>query len=114
MYGSESVRRRALRTFQGGKLKTSAGNFLPYNGAGAGGVGISLENAPNAQARFYVAGDIRVCENANLAALHTIWMREHNRVRESVWVWQRIRCRAKVLLLNIKLDSFPIQSWGCL
>lgn len=80
VYGSEAVRRKALRSFQGGKLKVSSGNFLPFNGAGAGGVGISLENAPNAQARFYVGGDIRVCENVNLAALHAIFLREHNRV----------------------------------
>lgn len=74
------MRRKALRSFQGGKLKTSGGNFLPFNGAGSGGVGISLENAPNAQSRFYVAGDIRVCENANLAALHALFLREHNLV----------------------------------
>lgn len=84
VYGSEAVRRKALRSFKGGKLKVSAGNFLPFNGAGAGGVGISLENAPNAQSRFYVGGDIRVCENANLAALHAIFLREHNRVADEI------------------------------
>lgn len=84
VYGSEAVRRKALRSFQDGKLKTSNGNFLPFNGAGAGGVGISLENAPNAQSRFYVAGDIRACENANLAALHAIFLREHNLVADEI------------------------------
>lgn len=61
-------------------MKTSGPNFLPFNGDGSGGVGLSLENAPDPTNRFYVAGDIRSCENVNLLALHTIWLREHNKV----------------------------------
>lgn len=54
--------------------------MLPFNGDGDGGVGISLENAPDPTNRFPVAGDIRVAENVNLQALHTVWLREHNKV----------------------------------
>lgn len=60
VYGSDSATAAALRTFSGGKLKTSAGDLLPLAG------------------NFFMAGDIRVNENAALIAIQTLWLREHN------------------------------------
>ena len=34
VYGSDAAAAAALRTFSGGKLKTSAGDLLPFNTAG--------------------------------------------------------------------------------
>lgn len=79
VYGSTQSRSIALRAMKDGLLLTSAGNFLPFNGV-PDGVPIALENAPDASSRFHVGGDIRANENANLLALHTIWLREHNKV----------------------------------
>jgi hypothetical protein len=63
IYGSDATTTASLRTFQGGKLKTSAGNLLPTDAAG-----------------FFLAGDVRANENGELTSLHTLFVREHNRV----------------------------------
>lgn len=81
VYGSTPSRVNALRAGFDGLLATSGSEFLPFNGrSGSGGVGIALENAPDASTRFHVGGDIRANENVNLLALHTIFLREHNKV----------------------------------
>jgi len=78
IYGSDPVRQAALRTFQGGKLKTSAGGqLLPLNTAG-------LPNADpfHLGGQLFLAGDIRANEQANLTAVHTLFVREHNRLAD--------------------------------
>ncbi len=63
IYGSDAETANSLRTFTGGKLRTSEGNLLPTDETG-----------------FFVAGDIRVDENTGLIAMQTMFMREHNRL----------------------------------
>ncbi|CDF77598.1 Animal heme peroxidase homologue [Chondrus crispus] len=77
VYGSELKRSRALRTFSGGKLKTSAGNLLPRNDMG-------LTNAPLPTSAYFVAGDTRSNEHPVLTSLHTLWLREHNDLCEEL------------------------------
>ncbi|MGF1580591.1 MAG: peroxidase family protein [Gemmataceae bacterium] len=71
IYGSDEERADELRTFEGGKLKTSDGELLPYNEAG-------LENAGGTSDSLFLAGDVRANEQAGLIAMHTLWVREHN------------------------------------
>ncbi len=98
VYGSDSIRAKALRTLDGtGRLKTSAGNLLPFNTEG-------LPNAGGPSSELFVAGDVRANEQVGLTALHTLFVREHNRLarnlyrRHPEWTGDQIyeRARAKV------------------
>lgn len=75
VYGSDEERAFALRTLDGsGRLKTTEtdhGDLLPYNLTG-------LANAPADSPNFFLAGDVRANEQAGLAAMHTLFVREHN------------------------------------
>jgi peroxidase len=73
VYGSSKERADALRTFQGGRLKTSPGNLLPFNEDG-------LPNAGGTSDALFLAGDVRANEHVGLTSLHTLFMREHNRL----------------------------------
>ncbi|OSX79089.1 hypothetical protein BU14_0087s0036 [Porphyra umbilicalis] len=87
LYGGDPVRAALLRSFSGGRLKTSSGNNLPLNGRGAGGIGANVatdgENVP-AGTPLYVAGDVRVNENVLLTSMHTLFLREHNRWADAI------------------------------
>lgn len=64
VYGSDPEFAAGLRTLDGtGRLKTSAGDLLPFDPA-----------SPSS----FMAGDSRVNEHVALAAIHTLFVREHN------------------------------------
>jgi hypothetical protein len=81
VYGSDAVRANALRTFQGGLLKTSDGDLLPYNTA-------LFPNANDAHIfsddKLFLAGDVRANENAELTAIHILFLREHNLLARAI------------------------------
>lgn len=81
VYGSDASRAAALRTFSGGKLKTSSGNLLPLNTDGLPNLN---ETHQTADAQLFLAGDVRANENIELTALQTLFMREHNRVADTI------------------------------
>ncbi len=65
VYGSDEAQLTELRSFGGGRLRTSSGNLLP----------ISFEGRPQ-----FLAGDERANENSVLTSLHTLFVREHNQI----------------------------------
>jgi peroxidase len=67
IYGSSQAESDSLRSFEGGRLAESGSALLPKD-----------ENG------MYQAGDIRANENAALISMHTLWMREHNRVADGL------------------------------
>lgn len=77
IYGSDPVRAAALRTLVGGRLKTSDDNLLPFNADG-------LHNAGGESDTLFLAGDVRANENVALSAMHTLWVREHNRLADQI------------------------------
>ena len=81
VYGSDATRTAALRTFQGGALKTSTGNLPPLN------VDL-LPNANDAHRvpdnELFLCGDVRSNENIELSAIHTLFVREHNQIAAAI------------------------------
>ncbi len=89
VYGSDEARAEWLRDqdSQIGKLKVSSGNLLPWNTVNGEISGSTADpNIPEMDNEFdytnknYVAGDVRANENPLLIALHTVFVREHNRL----------------------------------
>ncbi len=80
VYGSDAVRAAALREGNGGRLKTSAGELLPFNEAGLPNA--SLPGMPGDS--LFLAGDVRANEQVGLTSMHTLWVREHNRIADSI------------------------------
>jgi len=110
VYGSDPVRAAALRMNDGsGKLATSAGDLLPFNTAG-------LPNAGGAGAELFLAGDVRVNENLLLTAMHTLWLREHNRLADEIAarnpglsgdaIYEEARARVGAMLQVITYNEF--------
>ncbi|XP_063930997.1 peroxidasin isoform X2 [Zophobas morio] len=84
VYGYSEELARDLRDLngEGGRLREGAifsgrKPLLPY----AGNQGVDCRrNLSESTIACFVAGDIRVNEQAALIAMHTLWMREHNRI----------------------------------
>jgi YD repeat-containing protein len=82
VYGSDDERASALRTFSDGKLKVSSGDLLPLNDAATFPDGL-LQNDNEGRedpTTLFASGDTRTNENIALIALHTVLVREHNRL----------------------------------
>jgi peroxidase len=79
IYGTDVARAEALRANDGtGQMDTGPGNLLPKNTR-------LYPNIPNSHdALYYFAGDVRANEQLLLLAMHTLWIREHNRIADEI------------------------------
>lgn len=109
VYGSDEVRADALRRGRRGLLATSAGRLLPFNRDG-------LPNAGGPSPALYLAGDVRANEHVALTAMHTLWVREHNRYARKLRrsnprlddeeIYQRSRRWVGALMQGITYNEF--------
>ncbi|XP_071089130.1 salivary peroxidase/catechol oxidase-like [Haliotis cracherodii] len=76
VYGSSQEEQNKLRTFVDGQLKMRCAH-LPNDSQ-------SSCNTPNSPSYCFLAGDHRVNENPTLQSMHTIFMREHNRIAKKL------------------------------
>jgi peroxidase len=78
VYGSDEKRAHALRRYDGSdKLRTSAGNLLPLITEG-------LPNAGGPSDTPFLAGDVRANEQVGLTSMHTLFVREQNRIADEL------------------------------
>ncbi len=121
VYGSDLHRATWLRTHQSGKLKTSAGDMLPYNTIDAQKGSAIDPNAPSmggdddGTSEIFVAGDVRACEQPGLTALHTLFVREHNRIcdeylanglTDDELIYQMARKQVGAIIQSITYNEF--------
>jgi peroxidase len=121
VYGTDSVRARWMRTFSNGKLKTSAGNFLAYNTL-SGELSSAIDmNAPSMAndgdhtTKTFVAGDVRAAEHPGILSLHTLFLREHNKISDRLLsegfkndeeIYQRARKEVGAIIEAITYQEF--------
>lgn len=116
VYGSDTVRAAALRTFVGGRLKvleTKVGDLPPLNTDNLP-IANDAHRVPNTQ--LYLAGDIRSNENIELTSMHTLFLREHNRIADRIAAEnpgltdERIYQRARELVIG-EIQAITYNQW---
>ena len=128
VYGSDITRANYLRTFWEGKLKVSTsanGDLLPLNTVDNQSGSTIDTNAPfmagnenqmtGAPVEVFVAGDLRANEQTGLTSLHTLFMREHNRICDQLVasgmtddeaIYQQARKEVGALIQSITYNEF--------
>lgn len=112
VYGSDATRAAALRTFTGGRLAVDADGFMTRNTSG-------LDNANDGflpSETMFLAGDVRANEQAGLTAMHTVFVREHNRwadqlsAEHPVWSDERVYQTARAIVAA-EIQSVTYNEW---
>ena len=81
IYGSDSERALALRAAPDSPfLATSEGDLLPFNTSALANANGFVRDATS----LFLAGDVRANEQVGLATMHTLWVREHNRIAQEL------------------------------
>lgn len=89
VYGTNTARAAVLRAFDGsGKLRVNEKDqdgsraLMPQNPGGLPNDPEPSEAHPSTE--FFIAGDVRSNENVMLACMHTLFLREHNRLCDEI------------------------------
>jgi len=116
VYGSSQVVADALRTFQGGLLKTSPGDLLPYDSltyftqAQINALNMANDAQQVSTASLFAAGDVRANENIELTAMQTLFVRNHNRLAEELQAlhpfWSDEQLYQEARKLNIATEEY--------
>lgn len=122
VYGPDQPRADWLRSHIGGKLKTSSGDMLPWNTTTGEADAPVDPNAPAMDMPFpfvdklFVAGDFRANENPFLLGIHTLFVREHNRLCDEIanqnpnWTDEQIYQRARKLVGG-QIAAITYEEW---
>lgn len=122
VYGSDDFYANWLRSFQGGKLKVSAGNLPPFNtfngeyDAPVDPSAPHVENPVGLTERVFICGDPRAAENPVLLAMHTLFVREHNRLcdeladKNPTWNDEQLYQHARKLVGGL-IQSITYDEW---
>lgn len=133
VYGSDIDRANWLRTFQGGTMKVSKsenisfikGDLLPWNtisnefsGSNIDFTAPAMDNvtAPGQLEKLFVCGDTRANENPLLIAIHTLFVREHNRLCQELstqypdWTDEQLYQRARKYV-GAYIQSITYNEW---
>ncbi|XP_076294511.1 peroxidase isoform X2 [Lasioglossum baleicum] len=78
IYGSTLKKSRELRAFDGGRLRVHKDNNRQYLPVGSSEIGSACKKG------CYDSGDNRVNAHPQLAVMHTVWHREHNRIADKL------------------------------
>ena len=122
IYGSDAARAVWLRSGIDGRLKTSEDNLLPWNTEDGNFISPVDYSAPHmgdetkTLVKFFVAGDVRANENPLLIAMHTLFVREHNRICETLKIsnpgWDDEKLYQEARKLNIAfLQNIVFNEW---
>jgi hypothetical protein len=96
VYGSDAFVANALRSHVGGRLRTSEGadgrlgtadDLLPYNNTAYlpnGPIPLANDSHLVPDSQLFAGGDFRTNENIELTSLHTLFLREHNRLANKI------------------------------
>ncbi|MEZ4918554.1 MAG: peroxidase family protein [Saprospiraceae bacterium] len=122
VYGSDVDRASWLRAYYGGRLKVSSGNLLPWNtttGEYDAPVDPSVPGMAMALPfveKWFVAGDVRANENPFLTGMHTLFVREHNRLCEELklenpdWTDEMLYQQAR-RLVGAEMQAIVYEEW---
>ncbi len=114
IYGSDAKRATALRAFTGGRLATTAGGqMLPRN---TGLLPNANDSGIEPDETLFLAGDVRSNEHLGLTAMHTLFVREHNRLADELaasnptWndeqIYQQARKITGAIVQNITFKEY--------
>ena len=74
IYGSDVVNANSLRSFNRGRLRVASSGNVDNSGL--------MDGLPKISSGNFVAGNKRVNEHTALTVMHSIWLREHNRIAD--------------------------------
>ncbi len=122
IYGSDQARADWLRTFEGGKMKLSSGDLLPFETKDGEFNSPRDKNAPfmaddtRSGQKMMIAGDLRANENLYLTATHILFVKEHNRLASEIasknpsWSDEDIYQQARRMVIGY-IQNITFEEW---